>query len=65
MSFEKDSKLFEALAQHRVKCKCSHTIILANTDRTICSYCGNWVYKTPKIKFMYEMKDKMKHNDIK
>lgn len=60
MSYEKDTLLFKSLGAYKVKCKCSHVVILTNVDRVICSHCGNWVYKTPKIKFMYEMKEKIK-----
>ena len=57
MTYQEDSKIFDELSRYRVKCKCSHSIVMARTDRTICSYCGRWVYRTPQIKFNYKIKE--------
>ena len=60
MSYRDDTKRFKELDKYKVRCKCSHTMIIAIADRTICSYCGNWVYRTPEIEFKYKMKEFMK-----
>lgn len=57
MSYEEDTKKFNELLKYRVKCKCSHSIIMVNADRTICSFCGRWVYRTPQLKFKYKIKE--------
>lgn len=59
MTYEEDSKLFDQRAKYTVKCKCSHTTVMAKTDRTICSYCGKWLYRTPEIEFKYRMKESL------
>lgn len=63
-NFKEDSKRFKYISNYRVKCKCGHTMIMSKADRTICSYCGNWIYKTPAIKFRYEMKEKLRNGRI-
>lgn len=62
MTYKQDSKLLESITKHGVKCKCSHTVLLHKVDRTICSYCGRWVYKTPQIEFKYKMKENVKRS---
>lgn len=57
MTHKEDTKLFNELAKYQVKCKCSHSITMVKADRTICSYCGRWVYRTPQLKFKYKMKE--------
>ena len=38
-----------------------HVVVIPTyKDRTLCSYCGFWVYKTPKLEFEYKLKEKMK-----
>ena len=60
MSYKDDTKLFKSISNHRVKCKCSHTVVMAKVERTICSFCGRWVYKTPQLEFKYKMKELIK-----
>lgn len=66
--YEEDSKLMHTLTECSIKCKhCGHTINLFNADRTICSWCGSFVYKNPKLEFRYKMKIKLREveNDRK
>lgn len=56
MTFQEETKKFNELSKYKVKCKCSHTIIMVKADRTICSHCGRWVYRTPQIEFKYKIK---------
>lgn len=60
MGLKEDDLLFQSISEHNVKCKCSHVITIARADRTICSYCGNWVYRTPEIEFKYKTMEKLK-----
>ena len=60
MNFEEDTKRLNKLWENKVKCKCSHTFVLGRHERALCSYCGNWVYKTPKIEFKYKMLEQTK-----
>ena len=56
MTYNEDTKVFKELAKFRVRCKCSHTMTMTKADRTICSHCGRWVYRTPEIEFKYKLK---------
>lgn len=58
--FRQEKKLFDKICEYRVKCNCSHTMIIIQNDRVICSYCGKWVYRTPEIEFKYKLREKMK-----
>lgn len=60
MSFKSDTKRFKEIDKYKVKCKCSHTMIMITAERMICSYCGNWVYRTPEIEFKYKILEKIK-----
>lgn len=61
---EADSKRFTDISKFRVKCKCGHTIIMSKAERTVCSHCGHYIYKTPAIEFRYKMKEKLKNGRI-
>jgi Zn finger protein HypA/HybF involved in hydrogenase expression len=52
-------KKFNAITDATIKCKCSHSVVMPNADRTICSHCGSWVYRTKAIEFKYKMKEAM------
>jgi rRNA maturation endonuclease Nob1 len=59
MRYEEDTRRLNDIIKYRVKCECSHSIIMSKADRTICSYCGRWVYRTPQIKFKYKIKESL------
>ena len=60
MSYIDDTKKFNDMEKFKVRCKCSHTFILARVDRALCNHCGRWVYKNPEIEFRYKMLEKIK-----
>lgn len=60
---KEDTKLFECFAKHKVKCKCSHTVVMMSTERLVCSHCGEWIYKSPEIEFKYKMMKALKERD--
>ena len=63
-NFKQDHILFDALSKMRVLCKCSHSVFIPNyLDRVICSYCGNWVYRTQQIEFQYKIKERLKKDE--
>ena len=48
---------------HKVKCKCSHSVFMPyGTDKKICSYCGNYVYRNKEIEFKEKLLKKLKEN---
>ena len=54
-------KLSKEAVDLTVKCKhCGHSIVMPHADRTICSWCGRWVYRTPKIEFKFKLMKEIK-----
>lgn len=59
-SFKDLEKIAHSQTNSTIKCKCSHSIVMPNADRTICSWCGRWVYRTPQIEFKHKLMKKIK-----
>lgn len=58
--FKKDSKRFEDILKNTIKCKCGCSVVFSKkTDRIICRWCGNYIYRTPKLEFEYKIKEKI------
>ena len=55
--FKKMSKYEDEMSSLKVKCECSHTMVIPKRiDSVICSYCKKRVYRTPEIEFREKMK---------
>ena len=51
-------------SQIKYKCKCSHTVIIpVFKDKTLCDWCGHYVYRDKCAEFKDKLKQKM--NEIK
>lgn len=57
-----ETKRWNEIRKHSKYCKCGHTVIIMNTDKVLCSWCGNYVFKDDKTEFMYRMKENLKKN---
>lgn len=57
MSKKDDDKLFNEYKKHRYYCRhCGHSVtIYGFMDKTICSFCGWYVFRTPKDEFKFRM----------
>lgn len=55
-SYAEDIKYFEAIAKHKYKCKCGHTVVVVNKKKTLCTWCGCYVYKDKKEEFKERLK---------
>ena len=63
-NYKEEQRYFDSIASARIKCKkCGHTILMSKVDRTICSYCGHWVYKNSKTEFKYKLQEVMKKDE--
>jgi len=48
------------IRKNSVKCKCGCvSIFQVQTDWIICRWCHNKLYRTPQLKFKYEMKERL------
>ena len=62
--YDISDKAFNTYFQAKVKCKhCGHSFPIGNTERQICNYCGNWVYKNKKIEFKYELQKRINNTN--
>ena len=61
-SFEDIKKIASAKTKFALKCKCGHSLVMSNAERTICNWCGSWVYRTPQIEFKYKLMKKIKED---
>lgn len=54
------NKMSDELDKVKYKCKCGRrSVIHYNEEKTICSWCGRYVFKNKKDEFKYRIKEKM------
>lgn len=68
MNFEKTKKLMNYESDHKVYCEhCNsgYGVVFKHKDedRKLCKVCGYWIYRDPKTKLKYEMKERGILND--
>ena len=57
MKYGDDTRYFEERAKYKIKCKCSHTVVIPPfKDKVLCSYCGRYVFRNKKDEFMFRLK---------
>ena len=60
-TFKQIEKEDKAFSDYKVKCKCSHVIIMTSVkDRVMCDHCGHYVYRDKKAEYKYKMKELLK-----
>lgn len=59
---EEDDRMFQEMSKHRKKCKhCGHSsVIPVYVDKKVCSWCGNYVFRTDEIEFKFRLEEKLK-----
>ena len=58
--YKEDSKRLNSITENTIKCKCGCSITFCvQTDRVICNWCGNYVYRTPELEFKYKIKNEL------
>lgn len=58
--YEEDTKIFNEIAKNKVKCVCGYTKVMPRADKTICNWCGRYIYRNEQVKFRDELKRKMR-----
>lgn len=54
----------DMLDKAKYKCKCGHRVIIPKwVDKQVCSWCGNYVFKSKQDEFKYKMQNKLKGAD--
>jgi len=61
---EKEMERYRSiLSDNSIKCKCGRNeTIPPHLNKVICSWCGNYVFRTPKEEFKHRMREKMVQN---
>ena len=58
--YENPTKVLEKIAKNKVYCKCGKTIEFWSEERKmICSWCGNYVFRTAKDEFNFRIKERL------
>lgn len=48
---------FEEVTDAKVTCKCGHRVLMGTQVKTICSWCGNFVFKNENEEFKYRLNE--------
>ena len=57
---EEFSRMSNEYDKVKYMCKCGHKNVIPNwMDKTICDWCGNYVFKCKKDEDLYRIKEKM------
>ena len=59
-NFDKEVLRDSQRSKYKVYCKCGHSMVIAKEDRSLCSWCNHWCYRTPQIEFRYKTIEKLK-----
>ncbi len=52
--------LLNDMTKSRVKCSCGHSVLIpTRKDKTICSWCGNYVFRNKQDEFKYRFKENL------
>lgn len=54
-TWNEDTKKFNSVSLGTVKCSCGHSI-LTDKKKTLCYWCGNYVYKDKRLEFEEKLK---------
>lgn len=61
LTLEEEKRRSNEIAPYKVKCKeCGHVVVLIKQNKTLCTYCGKYIFKNKKEEFKYRMKEKLK-----
>lgn len=64
---KKDSaeKYEKNISAYKVKCKCGHVVVIRPMqERTLCSWCGYYVFRTKASEFKYRMMEEIKQCNV-
>ena len=55
---DRENRIAQEYKKITTHCECGHSFIIPNqVDRLICSYCGNWCYRTKELEKQYKDKE--------
>lgn len=58
---EEYKRMTAELDKVKYRCKCGHRVIIYNNrEKSVCEWCGNYVFKNKKDEFKYRVKERIK-----
>lgn len=62
LSIKEYERMTDEYEKVKYQCKkCGHKSVIPHwIDKTVCSWCGNYVFKNDKDEFEYRLKEKLK-----
>lgn len=61
MTNEEIQKYTDELNKHKYQCKCGRKVYISrNSDKALCSWCNNYVFKSKEDEFKFRMKEVLK-----
>lgn len=53
--------LHDVITDNKVICKCGHRVFVPRyIDKTLCTWCNRWVYRSKEIEFKNKLQDKLR-----
>ncbi len=61
MTNKEIQKYADEILKHKYKCKCGHSVFIAfNKDKSLCTWCNQYVFKDKKTEDLYRLKERLK-----
>lgn len=61
LTIKEYKRMTEEYDKVKYRCKCGHRVIIPfQVEKTVCDWCGNYVFRDKKKEFKYRVKEKMK-----
>lgn len=65
-SYKEIEKEDHVFADYKVKCKCSHVVIMPyRHKKVLCDFCGCYIYRDKKDEFKDRLREKLKNEKEK
>ena len=59
-SIKEIEKISKVITDNSIKCNCGHSIAMKpGLNKQICTWCKNYVFRTPRDEFNYRMREKL------
>jgi hypothetical protein len=61
-NWNEDTERFVSVGNGTIKCSCGHSVLTAK-PKTVCTWCGNYVYRDKRLEFEERLKRSLKKED--
>ena len=61
LTIKEYKRMTEEYDKVKYMCKCGHKVVIShNKTKSLCDWCGNYVFKDKKDEFKYRVKERIK-----